>query len=449
MNKLQYDIISPKPPVMPKSSLTMPILKVILSQCPEEMRPLVANGCFAALANQMVDIEFKYPDRTFLPPYVMECAVAHSGAGKSAVSRAVSMIARSNFEHDDAILKERTRQDQELKYASKSKSKGKGKDKEPEVPTRMPMPLWVPDADATRPAIVQNAMDLEAVDRHPMLIVVPEIDGLNQLCGGHKMVSKAIRIFGDGGRWGALRATPDGVTGRPTMRVNISASGTEQTVTEFFRKDLHNGTLWRFGISYLPRAADRKRTIPRQGTYDAKTLAKIDEIVQRLTTCHGKIEIKPLNQLIDSLSGDMADLADLCDSDDIEDMSHRTLTNAWRKGCILYIANGQRWSSSIADFVVWSLYYDVWSKVHLFGELLKGTGWIEPHKGPVANMLDSLPIRFKETDLEDAREKMDKPRKATDQLRAWRNRGFITYDEQTQLYTKTEEYLKNHPQRNV
>lgn len=437
---LKYDITAGKAPTLPKTCYNIPILKLILSQTPDEMHPLVANGIFPALANHMVNIEFRYPDHTYLKPYCMECGCARSGAGKSSLSRALSAIARSQHAHDTHVIKERARQDQEMKMASKNKTKNK------EVVERKPMPLWVPDADATRPAMVLNAMDLEATDCHSMLVITPEVDMLNQLCGGHKMVSKAIRIFGDGGRWGALRATAEGVTGRPTMRVNICASGTEETVTEFFKKDLHNGTLWRFGMSYVPRPTTRKRTIPRQGTYDPKTLEKLDEILQRLSTCHGQIEIKPLNRLIDSLAGDMADLADLCDDDNIEDMSHRTLVNAWRKGCILYVANGQRWSNAIGDFLVWCIYFDIWSKVHLFSELLKGSNWIAPHKGPVANMLDLMPLSFTEKDLEDEREKQGKPRGAKDQLRAWRNRGFITFDPATQLYTKTEEYLKTHPQ---
>jgi len=438
---LQYDITSNKAPQMPSSWEKIPILKLILSQTPEAMRPLVANGCFPALANFMYDIEFKYPDRTYMTPYCIECGCAHSGAGKSALTRAIAAITRKQEEHDKQVMKDRARQDQQLKNGTKEK----GKKKEPIE--RAPMPLWIPDSDISRPAMVQNAMDLEETDNHPMLILTPEIDMLNQMCGGHRMVSKAIRIFGDGGRWGQVRATPDGITGQPIMRVNICATGTEETVTEFFRKDLHNGTLWRFGISYLPRERQRRRTIPRQGSYDAKAIEKLNEILQRLESCHGKFEIKPLNKLIDSLAGDMADLADLCDDNNIEDMSHRTLVNAWKKGCILWLANGQSWSKAIGEIVTWSIYHDLWSKTHLFSELLKNSGWASSHKGPVANMLDSLKTTFSELELEELRKDIGKNPDAKDQLRAWRNRGFITFDETTQLYTKTEAYLANHPQQ--
>lgn len=438
-----YDVTSSEAPQMPNSWNKISIMKNILSQTPVNMQPLVANGIFPALANFLVDVEFKYPNNNYYSAFCMECGVAHSGAGKSTLTKAIEAITRSQDAHDDKVMRDRLLQDQQQKQGDTGKKGKKGK----ETKERIPMPLWLPDPDATRPAIVLNAKDLEDVDNHPMLIVAPEIDSLNQLCGGHRMVSKAIRIFGDGGRWGALRATADGITARPKMRVNISATGTEETVTEFFRKDLHNGALWRFGISYVPRESERSRTIPRQGTYGSKTLDKIDEVLQRLSTTHGKFEIKPLNRLIDSLAGEMADLANLCDDDNIEDMSHRTLVNAWRKGCILWLANGQCWSKAIGEFVVWSIYYSIWSTLHLFNDMLKGTNWAAAHKGPVPIMLDSLKKTFSMSELEDLRESQGKPRYAKDLLREWRNREFITFDEQTGLYTKTEKFLANHPQK--
>ena len=58
-------------------------------------------------------------------------------------------------------------------------------------------------------------------------------------------------------------------------------------------------------------------------------------------------------------------------------------------------------------------------------------------------MLDDLPNTFNQTQLEALRVSMDKPKEGTsNQLRKWLHRKFITYCELTDLYTKTEEYLK-------
>ena len=63
-------------------------------------------------------------------------------------------------------------------------------------------------------------------------------------------------------------------------------------------------------------------------------------------------------------------------------------------------------------------------------------------RGP-KNMLDSLPDTFNEAQLEALRLELGKSKEgAGGQLRKWVFRKFITFDSQTGLYTKTDEYLK-------
>ena len=66
----------------------------------------------------------------------------------------------------------------------------------------------------------------------------------------------------------------------------------------------------------------------------------------------------------------------------------------------------------------------------------------ETKKGP-QNMLDSLDDVFNEQQLVALRESLCKSKEGTRHLLScWKYRGFITYSEQTGLYTKTETYLK-------
>ena len=93
--------------------------------------------------------------------------------------------------------------------------------------------------------------------------------------------------------------------------------------------------------------------------------------------------------------------------------------------------------------MVWFCYYDLWSKVHVFGDMFSanfvpddGAG----RKGP-KNMLTDLPNPFSMQQLEDLRVSIGKSKEGTkDQLRVWKNRKFITYSAQTGLYTKTQEF---------
>ncbi len=98
----------------------------------------------------------------------------------------------------------------------------------------------------------------------------------------------------------------------------------------------------------------------------------------------------------------------------------------------------------MSEFVEWLMYYDLWSKNQIFGDMLKDgdTGITEAQKSGPKNMLDDLPDSFNEAQLEALRITMDKPKEGTKrQLRVWLFRRFITYSAQTGLYTKTKEKL--------
>ena len=67
----------------------------------------------------------------------------------------------------------------------------------------------------------------------------------------------------------------------------------------------------------------------------------------------------------------------------------------------------------------------------------------EATKGGPKNMLDSLPDTFNEAQLEALHAELGKSKEGTkNQLYKWVFRKFITYSNQTGLYSKTEEYLK-------
>ena len=67
----------------------------------------------------------------------------------------------------------------------------------------------------------------------------------------------------------------------------------------------------------------------------------------------------------------------------------------------------------------------------------------EVQKSGPKNMLDSLERSFNEQQLEALRLELGKSKEGTKhQLNVWKNRKFITYNPQTGLYTKSDEYLK-------
>ena len=92
----------------------------------------------------------------------------------------------------------------------------------------------------------------------------------------------------------------------------------------------------------------------------------------------------------------------------------------------------------------WFCYYDLWSKVHVFGDLFKGAESLDEEtvrKNGPRNMLEDLPDTFSLQQLEALRLEAGKNQTgAKEQLRKWKTRGLVTYSEETKMYTKTELY---------
>ena len=171
---------------------------------------------------------------------------------------------------------------------------------------------------------------------------------------------------------------------------------------------------------------------------------KLDEFLVRLDICKGSFIIPPLNKLTDDLAQDMATLADLTDDDVLWDASKRALVSAWKAGCILWVLNGQNWTTSMGHLVEWLVYHDLWSKMQIFADLLKegDTSTADAGKRGPKNMLDDLPDTFNKAQLEALRTQMGKSTEgAKYQLSQWVTRGFVTHSEETGLYTKTPTYL--------
>ena len=129
------------------------------------------------------------------------------------------------------------------------KTKGANKEK----PERPEVSFWFPPADLTNPAFIQNAMALEKQGGRTMYLDLPEVEMADRMCGGHRQVSQTVRNIYDRHRAGALRATAEGVTGNPILRVNITFSSTPDAARSFYKKDLTNGFFGRIPFSYKAR----------------------------------------------------------------------------------------------------------------------------------------------------------------------------------------------------
>ena len=432
---MRYDISKPSAPKMPTLGRGTECIRLLLSQASRDNHEAFVPMLFPVLGAHISGAEFQYPDNSWKEPTgMMANLVANSGDNKGQLAPIVEAICRDFREHD------KEEEDKYLAWQRLEKTKGSNQAKpaEPVVVYRFP------PTDTTRAGFLKNALALEAQGGLTQYFNLPEVEMADQLCGSHKHVSLLFRNVYDRARAGALRATKDGITGNPVLRACVTISSNPDSTRRFYRYELTNGTFGRMVFSYKPRKG-RSGRIPRLGKFADDFYSRLDEYLARLAITKGRYIIRPLNKLVDRLAQDMATLADLTDDDVLFEMSHRSLVSAWKAGCVMWALNGQAWSKSMGEVVEWLVYRDIWSKMQLFADMLgKDADQLSDvqRRGP-KNMLDELPDSFGQQQLEALRQQLGKTVEgAGAQLRQWLCRRFVTYSNQTGLYTKTEEYLK-------
>ena len=430
---MTYDIFSTKAPKMPNTGKGTNFIKFILSQASRDMREPLVPMAIPALAAHLSGVSFMYSDNKYYEICgQMGHLIGPSGIGKAQLTHLVEAIMRSFRSHDETEFKKLV----DWQRLMKTKSANKEKPERPDVS------FWFPPADITNAAFIQNAMALEKHDQRTQYINLPEVEMADRLCGGHRQVSQLVRNIYDVQRHGALRATSEGIVGNPTLRVNITFTSTPEAARAFYKRDMTNGFFGRIPFVYKARSGERSGRIPRQGSYSKDFLEQLDSYLLRLDNCKGSFNVKPLNKIADQLAEDMARLGDITDDDMLWELSHRSIFSAWKKGAVLWILNDQTWTRSIGDCVEWFCYYDLWSKVKVFGDMFNTSDMpsqIEQKSGP-RNMLNDLPDSFNEQQLEALRMSVGKTKEGTKhQLSVWKNREFISYSAQTGLYTKRKE----------
>ena len=433
---MNYDISKPSAPKMPSLGKGTECIKLLLSQASKDMHEPMVPMFFPVLGAHISGAEFQYPDNSWKEPTgMMANLVAKSGDNKGQFPVLVEAICRDFRQHDKA------EEDKYREWQSLSKTEPSNKKKTAE-PT---LAYWFPPVDTTKPAFIKNAIVLEAQGGRTQYFNLSEVEMADQLCGSHKQVSLMFRNIYDRARAGALRATADGITGNPILRACITISSNPDSTRKFYKYELTNGTFGRMVFSFKPRG-NREGRIPRLGKFSDEFYQKLDEYIARLDACKGRFIIRPLNKLTDRMAQDMAELADLTDDDLLFELSHRSLVSAWKAGCILWVLNNQTWTKSMGELVEWLVYHDLWSKMQIFADMLKDgdISASETSKTGPKNMLDSLPDTFNEQQLEALRTELGKNKEGTKaQLRQWLHREFITFSNQTGLYSKTEKYLHN------
>ncbi len=421
------EILGDEPPQMPRRLPKS--VKVMISKEPDIYKPASAMGLFPALGTHLFQVQFPYADHTMHEATFMQNCVAPMSSGKSCVNRVCEPIMADIKARDE----ENMRREEEWKEECRSMGANKQKPKRPDN-----LIVQILPSDMTNAAFVQKLQDAQG---HFVYYQLDEVELFDQLnVNGKKNVSKLFRLAYDCAPYGQARVGIQSVSGCPQLRMNYNASTTIQRGQHFFYPMMADGTLSRLSFSTI--VTYRGMAMPIHGIYDEQHAEAIKPYIDRLNAAKGVIDLPQAQRLIQRMDKEAKDVAWLCDDEVYEKLGFRAVVSAWLRAMVLYIAEG-KWSKEIENFAMWSMKYDMWCKMHFFGEQMhqQMAGEVVRTRGP-KNMLDMLANAFTREDAQAIRiRERKKDSNPTQQLCMWEQRGYITCDADG-VYHKTPAYLK-------
>ena len=421
------------PPQMPQR-LTK-FMRLITKNVPDHLKPAVAMGVFPALGAHCRGVKFRYNDNALVEPTFMNVLVAEMSSGKSCINEPVNAIM--------ADIKERDNKNRKLMQEYKEQYDTCASDQQkPERPKGLAI-QWV-KSDMTPAAFVQLMADANGQFLYSRL---DEIGLLNQLKtnGRGNNVTEILRLAYDCGEYGQERVGTKSVSECVEVRWNWNASTTPGKCRRFFADAMLDGTLSRITFCTIYTEDDR---MPIYGLYDDRFQEQVQDLVKQLTEAKGTILCKKANELATKMIEENRQYSALADDDTYKELSKRACLSAFKRGMVLYLLGGQKWTREIEDFVRWSYNYDMWCKMWIFGEKMRRA--MELDKAVMVpgrrNLMELLKDTFTLDDLNTVRRAQGMKGDGSVLLRKWTSRGYCTFNPSTQQYIKSPQFIEKHKQ---
>lgn len=354
-------------------------LQALVKKVHPLLYPTVIRSAFAAFSTHLEGVRIRYENGTENElPFVHLC-VAAQGSGKS------SIIAPS-----DVVLREILTQDNEnrAREAAWKQAKAMG---ETGIERPADLSVQVLSSDCTAAAFNQKLAD--ARGRY-LYMRMDELEGLKKMAGSVERATEILRLAFDASTYGQERVGAESVTTRCTLRLNLVASTTPLTAQKFFKNATMDGTLTRIGLSTINNP-DKVRW--HYGTYDERYHAELAPYISRLRTASGLITCPQAEKLIRQLVDEAEDNLSVNGQQHLMDYVYRSGIIAFREAMLLYIMLG-KWTKEIANYMAWSLNYQLWVMERVFGRTIRlayeAAQEAERNVPIVKNLLVDLPSDF-------------------------------------------------------
>jgi len=431
------------PPPMPVR--LPPLIKLLVSKTPKIYRPAVAHAVFPALAAHLWKTTFRYIDNVEHEATLMNVLMAGTGAGKNCISEPINHILKDIRQRDrENLLREK-----EWKKEMQTKGANKDKRQRPEG-----LVIQEIDPDMTNAAFVQRLADAEERFLYARMNEIDQFDALKTSARSKAHFQIMCLAFDPGNVYGQTRVGTGSVSERVCIRFNWNASTTIMKGQSYFRSVLTDGPISRINFCTIPEQPIGS-DMPIYGTYDAEFDEELRPYIERLNKARGLVECRGARLLAKKLKEENAEFARLSQSRVYESLSFRANVIAFLKAMVLFVAQGGVWDKVTEDFIRWSLKYDMYCKMHFFGDAIENQEMgfsYTPNKGP-RNLLDLLPDTFSRDEAGQMRHRQGIRRGSLKaMLSNWKQRGYIVEsgeapdgDNTRQLFTKTNEYMAKHP----
>ena len=431
------------PPEMPKR--LPPLIKLLVSRTPKVYRAAVAHAVFPALGAHLWRTHFRYIDNVLHEATLMNVLVGETGAGKNCISEPINHILRDIRQRDmENLARER-----EWKREMQTKGANKDKRQRPEG-----LVIQEIDPDMTNAAFVQRLADAEERFLYTKMNEIDQFDALKTSARSKAHFQIMCLAFDPGNVYGQTRVGTSSVSERVCIRFNWNASTTLRKGQAYFNSVLTDGPISRINFCMIP-PREIGSEMPIYGAYDAAFDEELRPYIECLSKARGEVVCKQAASLAKKLVEECAEFARLSQNRVYENLSFRANVIAYLKAMVLYVAHGERWDKTMEEFVRWSLHYDLWCKMRLFGNAIEeqeATDGTKKNKGP-QNLLDLLPEVFTRDEAGALRTRVGIHGGSLSQmLLNWKQRGYIElYGEEVkrseasrQRYIKTEAYLRRH-----
>ena len=420
------------PPQLPNE---LPALIGLLTKnVPSYYKPAVASAVFPALAAHLHGVKFRYWDNVLHEATFMNVLVGRQSVGKGCIKKPIELIM------EDIRLRDLPNRERETEW----------KRMNAQMKMKMPRPkdicIQMLGDDLTDAAFNQRVIDANSNGERYLYLLTDEIDALKKVTSKRTPddVGLLIRKAFDNALAGQERVGADAVSGIAPLRWNFNASTTPPNAKRFFRKMVNDGTLSRLDVATIIRDDD-DHSAPVFGDYDEAFAEELKPYLNRLEAASGLFLCPEATQLALNMQDENEDRIRLYESEAYRVLSYRAHVIAWLKSMVLYVANGCRWDERFAEFIRWSVQYDLWCKMLYFGQQLEdelnAEVAMQRQRGP-QNLLNLLPDAFTREQYRSMRFSCGKQGDGESTLRVWMNRKYIVFDEASRNFCKTEDYIK-------